>query len=752
MRNFICSWLLICLTLAAAFPQTPGRKTRAVTVAQETERRVDELLARMTLEEKFGQMNQRFSPRNKDEENNLKSQAEMRQLIKSGRIGSLISVTGAPECNELQRIAVEESRLKIPLLFAYDVIHGYRTTFPVPLAMAASWDAETIRRASSVAATEASADGLHWTFAPMLDIGRDGRWGRIVEGFGEDPYLTSVLGAAAVRGFQKDDLSDSTALIACPKHFAGYGAAEGGRDYNSTEISEHTLRNVYLPPFRAAAGAGAGTVMTAFNDLNGTPATANNFLFRQILKSEWAFDGFVVSDANAIAELINHGYSADSAEAAQVSLLAGVDMDMQSSVYLNQLGRAVREKRVSERVIDDAVRRVLRLKFRKGLFERPYADEKLVARVMLSPENLETAREAARKSLVLLKNENSLLPLKKDMARLAVVGPYADSRELHGSWRAKGDPQNVVTVLSGIKSKISNRTELKTGVNIAESVAAAKDSDAVIIVIGEDARDTGEGGSLSTIELQRKQGIDQEELVRAVQAIGKPTVVVLVSGRPLAIPWIAQNIPAILLGWHSGLQGGNAIADALFGDYNPGGKLPVTFPRSTGQIPIYYNHKNTGRPPKEDKRNTSKYLDIPATPLFPFGYGLSYTRFAYDNLRLGAARIELGGSLKVSLQVKNIGERAGDEVVQLYIRDVAASVTRPVKELKGFSRVRLSPGEKKTVEFTLTPELLGFYNREMRFAVELGKFKVWVGTDSAGGLEGEFEVVAAPARNALRKR
>lgn len=751
MRNLISFLIIIGLTLVPALSQT-YRKQLPRAPAQGLDKRVEALLARMTLEEKLGQMNQRFSPRNKDEENNLKSQEELKQLIKSGRIGSLISVTSAVDCNELQRIAMEESRLKIPLLFAYDVIHGYRTTFPVPLAMAASWDAETIRRASSVAATEASADGLHWTFAPMLDIGRDGRWGRIVEGFGEDPFLTSVLGAAAVRGFQKDDLSDSTALIACPKHFAGYGAAEGGRDYNSTEISEHTLRNVYLPPFRAAADAGAGTMMTAFNDLNGTPATANNFLFRRILKGEWGFDGFVVSDANAVAELVNHGYSADFAEAGQAALLAGVDMDMQSGIYLNQLGRAVREERVPQKMIDDAVRRILRLKFRKGLFERPYADEKLAARVMLSRQHLETALDAARKSLVLLKNENSVLPLRKDIARLAVVGPYADSPELHGSWRAKGDPQNVVTILSGIKSRLSNRTELKTGANIAESVAAAKDSDAVIVVVGEDARDTGEGGSLSSIELQRKQGIDQSELVRAVYAVGKPTIVVLVSGRPLAVPWIAENVPALLLGWHSGLQGGNAIADALFGDYNPGGKLPVTFPRSTGQIPIYYNHKNTGRPPKEDKRNTSKYLDIPATSLFPFGYGLSYTRFLYENLRLGSSQINPDGSLKVSVEVKNTGTRAGDEVVQLYIRDVAASVTRPVKELKGFSRVALAPGEKKTIEFVLTPELLGFYNRERRFAVEPGKFRVWVGTDSAAGLEGEFEVVAATVKKPVRKR
>lgn len=583
MRNLISFLIIIGLTLVPALSQT-YRKQLPRAPAQGLDKRVEALLARMTLEEKLGQMNQRFSPRNKDEENNLKSQEELKQLIKSGRIGSLISVTSAVDCNELQRIAMEESRLKIPLLFAYDVIHGYRTTFPVPPAMAASWDAETIRRASSVAATEASADGLHWTFAPMLDIGRDGRWGRIVEGFGEDPFLTSVLGAAAVRGFQKDDLSDSTALIACPKHFAGYGAAEGGRDYNSTEISEHTLRNVYLPPFRAAADAGAGTMMTAFNDLNGTPATANNFLFRRILKGEWGFDGFVVSDANAVAELVNHGYSADFAEAGQAALLAGVDMDMQSGIYLNQLGRAVREERVPQKMIDDAVRRILRLKFRKGLFERPYADEKLAARVMLSRQHLETALDAARKSLVLLKNENSVLPLRKDIARLAVVGPYADSPELHGSWRAKGDPQNVVTILSGIKSRLSNRTELKTGANIAESVAAAKDSDAVIVVVGEDARDTGEGGSLSSIELQRKQGIDQSELVRAVYAVGKPTIVVLVSGRPLAVPWIAENVPALLLGWHSGLQGGNAIADALFGDYNPGGKLPVTFPFRPGKF------------------------------------------------------------------------------------------------------------------------------------------------------------------------
>ncbi len=749
IKNFICCWLSTSLMLALSSSTITARGQGGGDAAASVAR-VEAMIGRMTLEEKIGQMNQRFSPRDKNEDNNLRSQAELKELIRTGRIGSLISVTGAAECNELQRIAVEESRLKIPLLFAYDVIHGYRTTFPVPLAQAASWDAEEVRRAASVAATEASADGLHWTFAPMLDIGRDPRWGRIVEGFGEDPYLVSVLAEAAVRGFQKEDLSDSTALVACAKHFAGYGAAEGGRDYNTTEISEHTLREIYLPPFKAALDAGVGTLMTGFNDLNGTPATANNFLLRQILKREWNFNGFVVSDANAIGELINHGYSATHSEAATESARAGVDMDMQSSSYVNHLARAVREGRISEAIINDAVRRILRLKFRKGLFENPYTDPERAARVMLSDDHLRTALDVARKSLVLLKNEKNLLPLDRNISRLAVVGPYADSPELHGSWRAKGDPKDVVTVLAGIKSKLSSGTELRTGSTLTESIAAAKESDAVIIVVGEDARDTGEGGSLSSIELQRKNGVDQEELVRAVYATGKPVVLVLASGRPLAITWTAEHVPAILLGWHSGIRGGQAIADALFGDYNPGGKLPVTFPRATGQIPIYYNHKNTGRPPRDDKRNTSKYLDIPSTPLFPFGFGLSYTRFAYSNLKLSSTRIALNGSVTVSVDVQNTGARAGDEVVQLYIRDIAASITRPVKELKGFRRITLAPNEKRSVELKLTPAHLGFYNREMKFVVEQGMFKVWVGSSSIENLETDLEVIA-PTRSAVVK-
>ncbi len=706
-----------------------------------TERRIDALLARMTLEEKLGQLQQL------DGEANGNYRPEHPDLIRKGLLGSTLNVRGAQKTNELQRIAVEESRLKIPVLFGFDVIHGYRTVFPVPLGEVSSWDPAAVERAASIAAAEASAAGVRWTFAPMVDIARDPRWGRIVEGAGEDPYLGSVMARARVRGFQGRDYSAPDKVLACAKHWVAYGAAEGGRDYNTTDVSEITLRGVYFPPFKAAVDAGVGTFMSAFNDVNGVPATANTFTLTKVLRDEWKFDGFVVSDYTSVLELINHGLAANEAEAASYALNAGVDMEMVSRLYNKHGAELIRQGKVSQATLNEAVRRILRIKFRLGLFEKPYADEGRERTVILSSENVRAAREIAARSMVLLKNERETLPLRKDVKSIALIGPLADSqKEMLGSWTGDGKNEDAVTLLAGLKAKVSTATKIsyargcdvncESSEGFDEAVRAARESDVVIIAIGESAEMSGEAASRSSLDLPGRQ----LELLKAVQAVGKPTVVVLMNGRPLTINWMAENTPAILETWFAGTQAGNAIADVLFGDVNPGGKLPVTFPRSVGQIPLYYNYKNTGRPPNPKEKYTSKYLDVPVTPLFPFGFGLSYTQFRLANLQLSAGSIRPDGQVKVSAEIENTGRRAGDEVVQLYIRDVAASVTRPVKELKGFERVTLRPGEKRRIEFTLTPEHLGFYNREMRFTVEPGTFKVTVGTSSVDGLDASFEV------------
>ncbi len=706
-----------------------------------TERRIAELLARMTLEEKLGQLQQL------DGEANGNYRPEHPDLIRKGLLGSTLNVRGAQKTNELQRIAVQESRLKIPVLFGFDVIHGYRTVFPVPLGEVSSWDPAAVERAASIAAAEAAAAGVRWTFAPMVDIARDPRWGRIVEGAGEDPYLGSVMARARVRGFQGRDYSAPDKVLACAKHWVAYGAAEGGRDYNTTDVSEITLRGVYFPPFKAAVDAGVGTFMSAFNDVNSVPATANPFTLTKVLRDEWKFDGFVVSDYTSVLELINHGLAANEAEAASYALNAGVDMEMVSRLYNKHGAELVRQGKVSQATLNEAVRRILRIKFRLGLFEKPYADEGRERTVIMSSENVRVAREIAARSMVLLKNERETLPLRKDVKSIALIGPLADSqKDVLGSWTGDGKNEDAVTLLAGLKAKVSTATRItyamgcdvncESSEGFDEAVRAARESDVVIIAIGESAEMSGEAASRSSLDLPGRQ----LELLKAVQAVGKPTVVVLMNGRPLTINWMAENTPAILETWFAGTQAGNAIADVLFGDVNPGGKLPVTFPRSVGQIPLYYNYKNTGRPPNPKEKYTSKYLDVPVTPLFPFGFGLSYTQFRLANLQLSAATIRPDGQVKVSAEIENTGRRAGDEVVQLYIRDVAASVTRPVKELKGFERVTLRPGEKRRIEFTLTPEHLGFYNREMRFTVEPGTFKVTVGTSSVDGLEASFEI------------
>ena len=718
-----------------------GSVAPAPNSASDIEQRINALLVRMTVEEKLGQLQQL------DGEANGNFRPEHLELVRKGLLGSTLNVRGTQRTNQLQRIAVEESRLKIPLLFGFDVIHGYRTIFPIPLGEAATWDPAAVERNAAIAAKETRASGVHWTFAPMVDIARDPRWGRIAEGSGEDPFLGSAMARARVLGFQGKDYSATDKVVACAKHWVAYGAAEGGRDYNTTDLSERTLREVYFPPFKAALDAGVGTFMSAFNDLNGVPTSANPFTLTQILRGEWKFDGIVVSDYESVRELINHRLAANEKEAADAGLEAGVDMEMVSRLYNKHGADLLREQKLSLATIDEAVRRVLRIKFRLGLFEKPYADEARERNSILTPEHLAAARESAARSLVLLKNEGNVLPLSKTLKTIAVVGPLADSqKDVIGSWTGDGKPEDAVTLLAGIKSKVSPQTivtyakgceindDSTTG--FAEAVRIASESDVVIVAVGESADMSGEAASRSSLDLPGRQ----VDLVKAIKATGKPVVVVLMNGRPLSINWIAENVPSILETWFAGTQAGNAIADVLFGDVNPGGKLPITFPRTVGQVPLYYNHKNTGRPPDAKNKYTSKYLDVPWTPLFPFGYGLSYTRFQFTNLQLSASRIRSDGSLTVTVDVENVGQRAGDEVVQLYINDPAASVTRPVKELKGFQRITLQPGQKKRVEFKLTSSDLGFYNREMRFVVEPGEFRVMVGPNSEDLIESKFEV------------
>jgi beta-glucosidase len=729
-RLFLCLALLALVIPAAALqPKT------------NIEQKIDALLAKMTVAEKLGQLQQL------DGEANGNFRPEHLVMVREGRLGSTLNVRGVQRTNELQRIAIEQSRLKIPMLFGFDVIHGYRTIFPIPLGEAATWDPVTVEKSAAIAAKEARAAGVHWTFAPMVDIARDPRWGRIAEGSGEDPFLGSVMARARVVGFQGSDFSAADKVVACAKHWVAYGAAEGGRDYNTTEVSERTLREVYFPPFKSALDAGVGTFMSAFNDLNGVPTSANSFTLKTVLKEEWKFDGLVVSDYESVKEVINHGLVASEKEAAAAALNAGVDMEMVSRLYNKYGAELLNEKKVTQPALDEAVRRVLRLKFRLGIFEKPYADEARERDSVFIPAHLLAARESAARSLVLLKNEGNVLPLSKTMKAVAVIGPLADSKtDVIGSWTGDGKTEDAVTLLAGIKAKVSPQTMVlyakgseinnDSTEGFDQAVRIANQAEVVIVAVGESAEMSGEAASRSSLDLPGRQ----LDLVKAIRATGKPVVVVLMNGRPLSINWIVENIPSILETWFAGTQAGNAIADVLFGDVNPGGKLPVTFPRSVGQVPLYYNHKNTGRPPDANNKYTSKYLDLPWTPLFPFGYGLSYTSFKFTNLQLSASRIKPDGSLTVTADLENVGQRVGDEVVQFYIRDVAASVTRPVKELKGFQRITLRPGEKKRIEFTLGPEQLGFYDRSMKFVVEPGEFKIMVGSSSEDLIEAKLEV------------
>ena len=694
----------------------------------------------MTLAEKLGQLQQL------DGHADGRFKDEHPDLVRKGLLGSTLNVRGARNTNTLQRIAMNETRLKIPLIFGFDVIHGYRTIFPIPLGETSTWDPAGVERAASIAAAEARAAGVHWTFAPMVDIARDARWGRIAEGSGEDPYLGAVMARARVRGFQGTDYSANNRVVACAKHWVAYGAAEAGRDYNTTDVSERNLREVYFPPFKAAVDEGVGTFMSAFNDLNGVPTSANPHTLTHVLRDEWKFDGFVVSDYTSVEELMKHGTAANGADAAGQALNAGVDMEMVSRIYGKHGSDLIKEGKLTQRNVDEAVRRILRIKFRLGLFESPYADEDLERRVIFNSAYVAAARELAARSMVLLKNDKQLLPLNKNLKSIALIGPLADSqKDMIGSWTGDGREADAVTLLQGIKTKLpQTKINYSKGCDVPcaeaagfeDAVNAAKKSDAVIIAVGESADMSGEAASRSSLDLPGRQ----LDLVKAVQATGKPVVIVLMNGRPLTINWIAENTPAILEAWFAGSQAGHAIADVLFGDVNPSGKLPVTFPRAVGQIPIYYNYMNTGRPPDTANKYTSKYLDVPWTPLFPFGFGLSYTQFKITSLNLSAERIRANGQLTVTVDIENVGQRAGDEVVQLYLRDVVASVTRPVKELKGFQRVTLQPGQRTQVRFQLGAKELGFHNRQMKFVVEPGEFKVMVGPNSAEVIEKGFQV------------
>jgi beta-glucosidase len=717
------------------------------------EARIDALMEGMTLAEKVGQLNQQSSSFDITGPPPASSREKARyELLKTGGVGSMLNVTGAEATRRMQQLVVENSRLGIPLVFGYDVIHGFKTMAPIPLAEAASWDIEAVERSARMAAIEAAASGIHWTFAPMVDIARDARWGRIMEGAGEDPHLGSRMAAARVRGFQGEDLAAADTVAACAKHFAGYGFAEGGRDYNTADFSEQTLRNVVLPPFKAAVEAGVATLMNSFNDIGGTPVTASGYLQRSILKEEWGFGGFIVSDWATVAQLVAHGVAADKRAAAQLAVEAGTDMDMASEVYVEHLAELVEAGEVDAGLIEDAVRRVLRVKFALGLFEDPYrySDPDREARWVLSDEMHAASLDMARKSIVLLRNEGGLLPLTREQRTLAVIGPLADDKDSPlGSWRGRAEADSAVSLLEGIRAAVPDDVTVRHAqgaplvvgtrsfiheleLNHADrsgfpaALEAARGADTVILALGEVAFQSGEGRSVVDIGLK---GV-QEDLLREVLAVNRNVVLVLMNGRPLALPEVALEVPAIVEAWHLGAQAGHAIADVLFGDINPSGKLPVSFPRHVGQEPLYYNAKSTGRPVPTGMVFWSHYTDSPNGALFPFGHGLSYTTFEYSEPRLDAAEIDRDGSLGVEITVTNSGERAGSEVVQLYIRDPVASVTRPIKELKGFQKIELAPGEARTVRFELDAEDLAFYTPRGAWEAEPGEFRVFVGGSS----------------------
>jgi len=714
------------------------------------DQKVDSVLKLMTLEEKIGQMNQyngdweATGPITKD--------GDKQNQIRKGMLGSMLNVTGVEHTRELQEMAME-SRLKIPLLFGQDIIHGYRTIFPIPLAEASSWDTSAIKLSARIAATEAAAAGVHWTFAPMVDIARDPRWGRVMEGAGEDPYLGSAIAAARVRGFQGKGLGSTDAVMACAKHFAAYGAAIGGRDYNSVDMSDRTLWEIYLPPFKAAADAGAATFMNSFNDLNGIPASGNKYLQRDILKGKWNFKGFVVSDWGSIGEMINHGYAKDNYEAALEAVTAGSDMDMESRSYINNLSNLVKEGKVTMALIDDAVRRILRKKFEMGLFADPYkfCNKEREQQQWNNSENLKAEKLVAEKSIVLLKNEDHLLPLSKQTKTIALIGPFIKAvRDNLGFWSYQwpDDSTRIVTQWQGIQNKLGSNSRLlyakgceindSSQSGFAEAIDIANQADVVIMSVGEASDWSGEAKSRSNIHLPGMQ----EELVKAIYATGKPVVVMVNAGRPLIFNWTADHVPAILYTWWLGTEAGDAIADVLFGDYNPSAKLPISFPRAEGQIPIYYNYFKTGRPATSDSDRfyRSAYIDLSIYPKFAFGYGLSYTNFSYSDVTLSSSSMKANQAIKASVTLTNTGDYDGEETVQLYIQDVVGSVVRPVKELKGFQKVLLKKGERKEVSFMIDVNKLKFYNSELKYIYEPGDFKVYIGGNSREVKEAGFRL------------
>lgn len=717
------------------------------------EQKVENLLKQMTLEEKIGQLNQYTGDGGATGPITINPNKQTE--IKQGLVGSMLNVMGTKYTKQYQELAMQ-SRLKIPLLFGLDVVHGYKTTFPLPLAEAASWDLEAIEKAARIAAIEAAANGIHWTFAPMVDIGRDPRWGRVMEGGGEDTFLGSKIAFARVKGFQGKKLGDLDAIMACSKHFAAYGAAVGGRDYNSVDMSERMLWETYLPPFKASVDAGVATFMNSFNDLNGIPATGNSYLQRDILKGKWNFKGFVVSDWGSIGEMIAHGYVKDGKEAALSAITAGSDMDMESNAYRYNLANLVNEGKVDISLVDDAVRRILYKKFELGLFDDPYrfSNTERQKKALNNPEHTKFAREIAAKSIVLLKNENNILPLSKQTKTIAFIGPAVKpARGNHGFWAVdvkEVDSTYITSQWKGLENKVGKNTKLlyargcgfedTSKAGFEEAIAVAKQADVVIVSIGERWDLSGEAKSRSSLQLP---GV-QEDLLKAIHATGKPMVVLINAGRPLVFDWTADNAPAILYTWWLGSEAGNAIADVLFGDYNPSAKIPMTFPRSEGQIPIYYNYFSTGRPAKEETHTNyvSAYIDLKNSPKFAFGYGLSYTTFNYSKLKLSSTRMKASEKISLTFELKNTGKVTGEEVVQLYIQDKFASVVRPVKELKDFQKIKLLPGETKNVTFVIDKEKLSFYNQKLDWVAEPGTFEVMIGTSSSEILLNElFELV-----------
>lgn len=719
----------------------------------EIENKVETLLHKMTLEEKLGQMNQ-LSPWDFE---------DLAKRVRKGEVGSILNVVNPEEVNKIQKIAVEESRLGIPLIVSRDVIHGYKTIFPIPLGQAATFNPEVVKEGARVAAIEASADGIRWTFAPMIDVARDPRWGRIAESCGEDPYLNAVMGTAMIKGYQGDSLNDPTAIAACAKHFVAYGAAEGGRDYNSTFIPERVLRNVYLPPFKAAADAGCATFMTSFNDNDGVPSTANSFVLKDVLRKEWKYDGMVVTDWASALEMVNHGFCTDGKDAAEKSVNAGVDMEMVSETFIQNLKQSIAENKVSMETIDNAVRNILRLKFRLGLFDNPYVVTPQT--VKYAEKHLQTAKTAAEQSVILLKNENQTLPFTDKIKTLAVIGPMADAPyEQMGTWVFDGEKEHTQTPLTAIKEMYGDKVKVlfekgleysrdKNTAGIARAVSAARQADAVVVFVGEESILSGEAHSLANLNLQGAQS----QLIKELAATGKPVVTVVMAGRQLVIADEVKVSDAMLYSFHPGTMGGPAIADILFGKVNPSGKTPVTFPRMSGQVPIYYAQHKTGRPanptemlideiPVEAGQTSvgcrSFYLDAGNSPLFPFGYGLSYTTFEYSNLSLASDKLTAQDTLSISFTLKNTGKYNGTEVVQLYVQDKVGSVTRPVKELKRFQRVTLKAGESTQVSLSLPVSELAFWGYDMNYTVEPGDFTLWVGTNSAEGLTKDFSVSA----------